>query len=97
MANAVEPVQARRRRPGDRTDRRLSGGDHRARQLPTNPAGEYEQAAIDLGASPWSRRHAEMLLPMITPAVITSGLDVIDNFVLALSLWADPRPSRCPR
>jgi len=46
----------------------------------------YEQAAIDLGASPWGAVR-RVLLPMITPAVIASAVlvfaDVIDNFVIA--------------
>ncbi|MFN8196004.1 MAG: ABC transporter permease [Nocardioidaceae bacterium] len=46
----------------------------------------YEQAAIDLGASPWGAVR-RVLLPMITPAVIASAVlvfaDVIDDFVLA--------------
>lgn len=47
---------------------------------------QYEQAAIDLGASPLGAVR-RVLLPMITPAVIASAVlvfaDVIDNFVLA--------------
>jgi spermidine/putrescine transport system permease protein len=47
---------------------------------------QYEQAAVDLGASPWGAVR-RVLLPMITPAVIASAVlvfaDVIDDFVLA--------------
>ncbi len=47
---------------------------------------QYEQAAIDLGASPLGAVR-RVLLPMITPAVIASAVlvfaDVIDDFVLA--------------
>jgi spermidine/putrescine transport system permease protein len=47
---------------------------------------QYEQAAIDLGASPIGALR-RVLLPMITPAVIASAVlvfaDVIDDFVLA--------------
>jgi spermidine/putrescine transport system permease protein len=47
---------------------------------------QYEQAAIDLGASPIGAVR-RVLLPMIAPAVIASAVlvfaDVIDDFVLA--------------
>ncbi len=47
---------------------------------------QYEQAAIDLGASPVGAVR-RVLLPMIKPAVIASAVlvfaDVIDNFVIA--------------
>jgi spermidine/putrescine transport system permease protein len=46
---------------------------------------QYEEAAVDLGASPM-RAIRRVLLPMATPAIIASAVvvfaDVIDNFVL---------------
>ena len=53
---------------------------------------EYEEAAMDLGASPFKAlRH--VLLPLLSPAVFASAVlvfaDVIDDFVLVRYLSAD--------
>ena len=53
---------------------------------------EYEEAAMDLGASPFKAlRH--VLLPLLAPAIFASAVlvfaDVIDDFVLVRYLSAD--------
>jgi spermidine/putrescine transport system permease protein len=53
---------------------------------------EYEEAAMDLGASPVKAlRH--VLLPLLSPAILASAVlvfaDVIDDFVLVRYLSAD--------
>jgi spermidine/putrescine transport system permease protein len=53
---------------------------------------QYEQAAIDLGASPMGAVR-RVLLPMLTPAIFVSAVlvfaDVIDDFVIVRSLSGD--------
>ena len=53
---------------------------------------QYEQAAVDLGASPLGAVH-RVLLPMLVPAIFASTVlvfaDVVDNFVLVRYLSGD--------
>jgi spermidine/putrescine transport system permease protein len=53
---------------------------------------QYEQAAIDLGASPMEAVR-RVLLPMLTPAILVSAVlvfaDVIDDFVIVRYLSGD--------
>ena len=53
---------------------------------------EYEEAAMDLGASP-VRALRHVLLPLLSPAIFASAVlvfaDVIDDFVLVRYLSAD--------
>jgi len=62
----------------------------RARLLSIGP--EYEEAAMDLGASP-SRALGRVLLPLLWPAVFASAVivfaDVIDDFVIVRYLSSD--------
>lgn len=62
----------------------------RARLLTVGP--QYEQAAIDLGATPLGAVR-RVLLPMLLPAILTSAVlvfaDVIDDFVLVRYLSGD--------
>ena len=62
----------------------------RARLLTIGP--QYEQAAVDLGATPLGAVR-RVLLPMLLPAILTSAVlvfaDVIDDFVLVRYLSGD--------
>lgn len=62
----------------------------RSRLLVIGP--QYEQAAVDLGASPLGAVH-RVLLPMLVPAIFASTVlvfaDVVDNFVLVRYLSGD--------
>src|SRR4029079_19464700 len=53
---------------------------------------QYEQAAVDLGASPMAAVW-RVLLPMLTPAIFASAVlvfaDVIDDFVIVRYLSGD--------
>ena len=62
----------------------------RARLLTVGP--QYEQAAVDLGATPLGAVR-RVLLPMLVPAILTSTVlvfaDVVDDFVLVRYLSGD--------